>query len=180
MHIQNAANSWVTNNVFDNWPITALMVQEAARNLIRGNTFENSPYNGTGNQQVFLVRGASDNVLENNIFNDADPIKIEQGSNGNVIAYNFFTGGDTRSIFYHGTYNHENLSEGNDLFSRNIAADNYWGRQGPRNTVYRQPRGLPEAVLGCQRRRGRPLRSEGCVVRLLQHRLGLQRRTGLR
>lgn len=137
VNLSRVANSWVTGNHFHNWPQVALQVKLAARNVVRGNTFKDSPKSGAGPQQMYLLSGASDNVFENNIFDDADPIKIEQGANGNVIAYNFFLNGDTRAVFFHGTYPHENLVEGNHMANRSITADNRWGRQGPRNTVYR-------------------------------------------
>lgn len=135
IHAVNAANVWVTGNRIKFFPQKAITVKDAARVLIRGNHFQDSVIDGAGPQQILLNTGATDTVVESNVFDDADPLKIEQGASGSVIAYNFWIGGDTRGPFLHGNAT-ETLVEGNHS-DKQFAADNFWCSQGPRNTLFR-------------------------------------------
>lgn len=135
-------DSWMT----DFWNVE-LSLERAARNLVRGNRFDrllrSSPYNKAA---VYIDRAAHDNVFENNASSEARVVFLLQlGASGNVIAYNHMSGGSCeRHVFFHGGFAAENLIEGNDTDCR-IDLDNYWGRQGPRNTLFRnRTRGAPD------------------------------------
>jgi hypothetical protein len=112
---------------------------------VAGNYVDGVPDNCTGNENVVnaygigIERGAQDNLVTNNVFRDLYiPVIVSRGAAGNVISYNY--GVDNRSgshgIFFHGHYPYENLVEGNDLDVA-ITVDEWWGRQGPRNTAFR-------------------------------------------
>ena len=62
---------------------------------------------------------------------------MSNGATGNVISYNYVTGPTmSHGFFFHGKYPLENLLEGNHTNST-VTFDNWWGMQGPRNTVFR-------------------------------------------
>ena len=87
---------------------------------------------------VLLHVGAVDFLVTNNIFIDhyVDVIMFN-GANGNVASYNYHIGPrGLHGFFFHGRYPHENLFEGNQT-DASITVDNWWGEQGPRNTIFR-------------------------------------------
>ncbi len=90
------------------------------------------------NHSLMLANGTVDCLVTNNAFIDnyVDVI-IYSGACGNVASYNYCIGPrGVHGIFFHGTYPHENLFEGNDSDS-SITIDNWWGEQGPRNSMFR-------------------------------------------
>jgi hypothetical protein len=105
-------------------------------------TWEGTP-NGGDNYSVQCTR-AHDCLISDNILTDNDdPLLIHMCSSGNVFEYNYgpvWTPAGMNEchmgIFFHGEYSTENLVEANHIWGC-IVADDYWGRTGPRNTMFR-------------------------------------------
>lgn len=138
------AESWVVGNIIERGEARMIDLVGSARNWIRGNTFNNfgligAMFNTSG---VGPRRAASDNVIEDNEFNDfVTGSYMSQGAQGNVVAYNYMRHGSPpnipeRSMMNHGHYTRENLMEGNDVDGEMILADHYWGPAGQRNTAF--------------------------------------------
>jgi len=99
---------------------------------------------GTRGYGVTLSHQTGECLIENNIFRYLrHAMMVKAGANGNVFAYNYSIdpnrsenpsdlGGD---ISLHGHYPFSNLFEGNIV--QNIFPDNYWGPNGPYNTIFR-------------------------------------------
>jgi hypothetical protein len=98
---------------------------------VRSRAVEGS--NGAG----FLVNGASSNLFEDNIIVDNFPlVEVNQGSTGNVFAYNFCwdSGPGVAIDTNHGPHNSYNLYEGN--IAPNFQADGYFGSVSE-DTIFR-------------------------------------------
>ena len=82
--------------------------------------------------------GTIDFLVTNNVFIDHYvDVLMSNGANGNVVSYNYHIGPrGLHGLFLHGRYPHENLFEGNET-DASITIDNWWGEQGPRNTMFR-------------------------------------------
>ncbi len=145
-YFSHAVNCWAKNVFFFNGYWHHVSVEFSARNTLLGSKFEILGYN-TG-YSVALLEAAVDNLVTNNVvFNVNTAVDFARGASGNVYSYNYHPETTSPSayrenkIYFHGQYPHENLVEGNDT-ARNddwggFKYDNYWGIQGPRNTIYR-------------------------------------------
>ena len=126
VHIQHSARITIRNSKFE------LMLRQLYGDVVDGDEQE---YN---NYAVLLHDIAHDCLITNNIFDDLYiDVIISNGASGNVISYNYVTGPTmSHGFFLHGKYPLENLLEGNHTNST-VTFDNWWGRQGPRNTIFR-------------------------------------------
>ncbi len=137
-----AANSWFVDSQVDrSWEMW-VKIKYAARNWIQGNNFENLDETIEFNTEgMYQQQGAVDNVWENNYCTGARVCqKIDNGAEGTVTAYNYMRQDQSiceRAYFVHGHYGRENLTEGNDIDCALHISDSWWGRNGPRNTAYR-------------------------------------------
>ncbi len=102
----------------------------------RDATYKDLPFN---NYSIYVANHSTDCLITNNIFNNLwIQIVMAVGVNGNVFSYNYCFGPrNSRGIFLHGRYPHENLLEGNDFEAIMNGGGSTWGRQGPRNTMFR-------------------------------------------
>jgi hypothetical protein len=94
-----------------------------------------------GHDTINFRDGAHDHAVVNNLVTEArGGVVLQMGTSGNAILYNAFLersqGCWFRHIFGHGDYQRANLLEGNHVECR-IEFDNYYGPQGPWNTLYR-------------------------------------------
>jgi len=150
VQLSAVTDSWITDCRFGPTYKHMLSITGlSSRNLVRDNHFDRlaKPSGIFNNAAVIVSRGASDNVVENNVFTNLwRSVLLEDGAVGNVLAYNFHAEPTDpgiglsqyceRSFFFHGDYNRANLVEGNHTYCK-IEIDAWWGRQGPNNTVYR-------------------------------------------
>ena len=119
--------------------------QFSARNTVEACRFQRllyaerqaEPDNRRDNYAVGVGVGAADNLVTDNAFvNLFVSVVFERGAGGNVFSYNYLTGRrGGAGILFHGRYPHANLVEGNDATA--VTLDNTHGRQGPRNTAFR-------------------------------------------
>ena len=93
----------------------------------------------SGTYSVDIEQGAHDNLITNTVnINSHNIANLARGCSGNVFSYNYNLGTIIgHGIFFHGQYPHENLVEGNDTYNGINPMQNYWGQQGPRNTLFR-------------------------------------------
>jgi hypothetical protein len=143
VRFERAVNSWVRNaELFRGYRYAVLMrfggrntVQDTYIHRLLWYEFNLVGWNGYG---ITFAEGGHDNLIVNNVISDMPiTLMLQGGASGNVVAYNYLRS-DTCShgIFFHGWYPHSNLIEGNDSDCR-ITLDNFWGRQGPWNTLFR-------------------------------------------
>ncbi|MBN1674618.1 MAG: hypothetical protein JXR37_26460 [Kiritimatiellae bacterium] len=141
-----AVNCWARNVFFYNGHRYHLSFRDSARNTVENCLFERLLFaertktkaRAYNNYSVVCGWGAIDNLIWNSVFVDLFiSVKLDCGANGNVYAYNYHVGRKrSHGIFFHGHYPHSNLVEGNDAYA-SVCFDNYWGQQGPRNTLFR-------------------------------------------
>jgi hypothetical protein len=148
--MEYAVNCWVKDVYFYNGHQEHFATRSSARNTVkdcqfhrlmwgewgRDATYKDQPFN---NYSIYFANGSADNLITNNIWNN-HWIQIVQavGANGNVFSYNYSFGTrNSRGIFLHGRYPHENLIESNDFSAVINGGGSTWGRQGPRNTFFR-------------------------------------------
>lgn len=133
--LERVANGWVTGAHYQSWATNSIRFNGSSRLLVANNYFQDS-----GSATLNIQQGANDVVIINNIFQDnGNNGYCENGAEGTVYAHNYEVPGyrnRSHSFLMHGEYCRETLIESNDLDS-SPSADNYWGRQGPRNTLYR-------------------------------------------
>jgi hypothetical protein len=137
---ERAANAWATGNHIDDWYDLATRSRQSARILIAHNAIEDIRYAGAS------ATGGLDNnrttetwVIDNVFKNVRVGAEFQYGADGGVFAHNYQVPGFAereRSVFLHGRYTREILIEANDT-DASPQADSFWGRQGPRNTWYR-------------------------------------------
>jgi hypothetical protein len=142
VHFLGAVNSWVVGTQMDNSYNRWMSMQLSARIWIQGNDFLDLDKSITHNTEGISTRhGAADIVYENNTCSVSMVCqKTEKGAEGIVIGYNYTDqdiGVDEISLFNHGHYTREVLMEGNDVNLAIFMNDKWWGRNGPRNTLYR-------------------------------------------
>jgi hypothetical protein len=142
MAFAGATNSWVVDSRLDRAFEMWTKVEQAARIWFQGNDFDNLDETIVFNTEgMYMYEGAVDIVWENNTCTGTRVCqKIDNGAEGNVFAYNYTRQSQTaceRSYFNHGHYARENLIEGNDVNCELMLADQWWGRNGPRITAYR-------------------------------------------
>ena len=141
--------SWVVGNDIERFEDEVMGISHSARNWVQGNKFHDFcyliPTDNYNTEGIGLDRGAVDNVIENNYITDyCLASKSNGGVEGTVFGYNYMPGGTApggrfvdRSLFNHGMYNRESLWEGNHTDAQMLAADDWWGHNGPRITVFR-------------------------------------------
>jgi len=139
----HVADSWITDSevtgACDSW----LVFGQAARNWVQGNSFHDLSSGVVFNTEgINMSTAAVDNIISNNyIYNTRVAGNLFTGAEGNVYAYNYrkkeTTYNTERSFFNHGTYVRHTLFEGNDLSGELLLADDWWGRNGPGHTAYR-------------------------------------------
>jgi cysteine-rich repeat protein len=90
---------------------------------------------------IYITRGASQIVVENNAFIDVNAGPLTQGGVGSIIAYNYQTVGANdqcaRGVFFHGAASTSILVEGNDLECGINLYENLREAEGPHNTIFR-------------------------------------------
>jgi hypothetical protein len=96
---------------------------------------------GTNNSSAMtIVRGTTDSLFVNNIILDVEgTVKFEAASVGNVWAYNYARDlvNWHRDMWLHGSWPSEILFEGNVGNNTSMYSDAWWGKEGPRNTWFR-------------------------------------------
>lgn len=145
--LKYAVNAWV-KGVEGVKSVGAHVYVEASSNIeISGCYFHHAfDYSGSGTKGygVVLLKHTGKTLVENNIFRHLrHSMMVKQGANGNVFAYNYSTEPNrsemisnySGDISMHGHYPFANLFEGNVV--DNIICDQYWGRSGPNNTLFR-------------------------------------------
>lgn len=143
-----AVNTWAKNVYFYNGYRKHIQLTKSANNTIEHCLFERmlyhvyTPSNHFDAYGIVLFEGSADNLITNSAFRELRmPISLQRGCNGNVFSYNYLHNNSesywSRGIFFHGFYPHSNLLEGNAANGTIGAGDNWWGRQGPRNTIFR-------------------------------------------
>jgi hypothetical protein len=142
------ADSWLVNNS------VGRTGKELGRNAwtARFWAFGNELWGVGSNEASFThgwtpQKGSSETVFESNYFRDFRvAMMFQSGVNGAIAAYNLLLFGtipqnvndwSDRTLFTHGNYSRAILWEGNDTEGKLLMADVFWGRNGPRNTTYR-------------------------------------------
>lgn len=150
-----AENSWVKRVESEYTLKYHLSVSQSLHLEIRENCFHHARSRGGGGQGygVSLAGQTTATLVEDNIFYELRHAMISQtGVNACVIAYNYAErnyndeGGDMTAISFHGHYSHLNLAEGNVVSF--IGIGDWWGPDGPNNTIFRN------RVMGTDRHSG--------------------------
>lgn len=129
--IHQSFNCWIKGVRFDNANNYHLSLYDSL--LCSVTECEFGPTQGSGsNHAGILMNTDSACYIYNNIFDDEDLfpiIEINQGSAGNVIAYNFLLGTNVGAGIdtNHGPHNQFNLYEGN--YAPNFESDGYFGSE---------------------------------------------------
>ena len=108
------------------------------RSTIQDNYFQSEQHVGpVDSYGIWFGNVVSDVLATNNIIDKRWIAAIFSiGASGNVYSYNYHVNmQDSHDLFFHGTHPNTNLIEGNDVYR--ITMDNWWGRQGPKNYVFR-------------------------------------------
>jgi hypothetical protein len=148
---RNAAYCWIQNIESDHTRKSHVSFDTSIGCVVRDSYFHHSfDYGGGGSGYgIACSNHATDNLIENNIFNHLrHAMLVQMGANGNVYGYNYSINnvqgtGETNlnsgwippDISIHGHYSFMNLFEGNDV--QEIGIGDYWGPSGPGNTYFR-------------------------------------------
>ena len=149
------ANSWVKRVESEYTLKYHFSVSQSLHLEIRENCIHHARSRGGGGQGygVSLAGQTTATLVEDNIFYELRHAMISQtGVNGCVIGYNYAErnyddeGWDKTTISFHGHYAHLNLAEGNVVSF--IGIGDWWGPDGPDNTIFRN------RVMGTDRHAG--------------------------
>jgi len=139
---EHVAYGWATGNLYEKWSNVTVRLRQSSRTVVQGNHFKDIKYVQNSMSQGVDHQRTTDSHVINNIF-EANRVSAEcqAGAEGIVFAHNYVVRNwppvvGERSMFLHGKYCREVLIENNDL-DISPQPDNHWGRQGPRNTWYR-------------------------------------------
>jgi len=140
--VASAVNSWLVGNQFTRFDAGVVRFRMSARNWFQGNRIDDVQGRVFNTDGLHVSIGAGDNVIENNAFMTMTvSSQYEAGAEGNINAYNYVRAAGAvpreRSFMSHGRYVREFLWEGNDVDTEFLTADHWWGRQGPRITIFR-------------------------------------------
>ncbi|HEX9615219.1 MAG TPA: hypothetical protein VGA55_06915 [Bacteroidota bacterium] len=144
-----AVNCWLWGIESDNTVSAHVGIGTSSHIEVRGSYFHDATaYGGGGHGYGVSIGGRSTNCLvEDNIFSRLrHAMIISRGANGNVYGYNYsreqLDDNPRFPIHYreadisiHGHYPFANLFEGNQVTY--VVADNWWGDNGPYNTLFR-------------------------------------------
>jgi hypothetical protein len=138
--MQGVSNAWIRGVRFTNSFNRGLYTSASRDILIEGNRFDGIGHNYSNSNTTLFQRGATDYWVLNNVIEAGMGCFFynTDGPSGGVAAYNYYVVVDStnqRAATNHGAAG-EMLMEGNDV-ARPMMQDNYWGRQFPRNTYYR-------------------------------------------
>lgn len=132
MAIQIAGSSkdcWLKNVRLSGAGNYGLFVQHSVGFEMRGCLIGRARLAPSSNQSGFAWEASSGSLIEDNIFDTGFPlIEMNFGTEGSVVAYNFFTNAvvnDGGLMPNHAPHNHHNLFEGNLI--PNITGDGYFG-----------------------------------------------------
>lgn len=147
----NAAYCWIRDIESNHTRKSHVSFATSIGCVVRDSYFHHSfDYDGGGaGYGVDCEVHATDNLIENNIFNFLrHAMMVHLGANGNVFGYNYSINavqgvGETNlnvgwtppDISIHGHYPFMNLFEGNDVME--VGIGDYWGPAGPGNTFFR-------------------------------------------
>jgi hypothetical protein len=162
--IYNASNCWVLNVDMNGSYLTMLRILNSYGCTIRQCLLhEGTPsaftagaaaYNTSRAYGIWLGPG-SNNLIENNqLYHLAMPVKYDQPTSYNVMAYNVITNvwyspntkWNQASIEFHGAHPMMNLFEGNIVYGR-LLADNIWGSSS-HNTFFRNRANIAPGMTG--------------------------------
>ena len=132
-------NGWVDNTRWFSLPNEGVRLWFTRDMLIINSDGSINTPETTSVQTVNLGRGNTDSFVLNNRFGHSPTVvEAQQGTNGAVIAYNYFYNTDwcTHATFIHGRYSRGVLSEGN-VAPCEFGMDATHGINGPYNTFYR-------------------------------------------
>lgn len=140
--VASATNSWLVGNQFTRFDQDVVRFRVSMRNWFQGNRVDDVQGTQFNTEGIHIAVGAGDNVLENNVFMTMTVAsKQEAGCEGNISAYNYVRAAGAvpreRSFFSHGRYVRESLWEGNDIDTELLTSDHWWGRNGPRITIFK-------------------------------------------
>lgn len=137
---ERVANGWATGNHFEDWANVTVRVRGSARTLLAHNLVQDVYVAGPSSSQNLDHQYTTDSWVIDNVFKDVRvAAECQNGAEGVVFAHNYQVPGFVdreRSMFLHGRYCREILIEANHTDAA-PQADSFWGRQGPRNTWYR-------------------------------------------
>jgi len=129
--LQNANDCWVKGVKVVQSSNYGIYLQFSVNCELRQNDIRTRKGNGTNGSGI-LVNGTSSCLFEDNIVADIFPnLEVNQGSNGNVFAYNLFENSPKNGYLFdtiysnHGPHNTHNLYEGN--ITANVKSDGYFG-----------------------------------------------------
>jgi len=137
-----ATGTWLVGNQFTRFDEHVVQYKMATRNWFQGNQLNDVQGTSYNTEGLYMAVGAAGNVVENNAFIEMTVAhEVSVGAEGNIAAYNYVRGATAspwqNSFFTHGRYVRESLWEGNDVDSPMLSADHWWGRNGPRITLFR-------------------------------------------
>ncbi len=142
-----ATNTWAKNVYFYNGYRSHVKLARSTNTTMEHCRFERLQYHANtkshfNGYSIVFMESAIDNLITNNVFvNLRIVVVFNRGCSGNVYSYNYHNNANpafwSHGIFFHGKYPHSNLVEGNDTNGTIMAGDNWWGREGPRNTLFR-------------------------------------------
>lgn len=148
---KNAANCWIKNVESYHTRRTHVYLNTVLGCEFRESYFHHSYSYGGGGSGYGVDCGfhATDNLIENNVFNHLrHSMMVQTGANGNVLGYNYSINnvqgdGETNlnngwippDFSLHGHYPYMNLFEGNEI--EEIGIGDFWGPAGIGNTFFR-------------------------------------------
>ncbi len=130
---ERVTNGWGTGNHHENWCTNSVRFRGSARTLVAHSYFLNS-----GGATIDIQTGSNDaSIIDNTFERSANNGYCQNGAEGTVFSHNYAVPGyrdRSHSFLMHGRYCRESLVESNHL-DASPSPDDYWGRQGPRNTL---------------------------------------------
>jgi hypothetical protein len=162
--IYNASNCWINNVDMNGSYMTMLRMLNTYGCTVRGSLLhEGTPAAfsaGCASYQTSRAYGiwigpGSNNLIENNqLYHLAMPVKYDEPTSYNVMAYNVITKTqyspsvtwNQASIEFHGAHPMMNLFEGNIVYGR-LLADNIWGSSS-HNTFFRNRSNIAPGMTG--------------------------------
>jgi hypothetical protein len=137
---ERVAYGWATGVHMQNWGNVVVRFRGSARTMFAHGVVEDVYVKGPSGSQTVDHQRTTDSYVINNIFKTVRiASECQEGAEGIVFAHNYQVPGFVdreRSFFLHGKYCRENLAEANHVDAA-PQPDSHWGRQGPRNTWYR-------------------------------------------
>jgi len=134
-------NGFISDVVSEQCGSSHFTVSESTNVVIERNKISGSAGNnflgGRGYGIQLQLSTTKARVTDNKLWNLRHHILLQKGANHNVVSYNSLETPENNAdwLCLHGYYAHNNLIEGNRM--KDSYSDGQWGKDGPRNTWFR-------------------------------------------